>query len=265
LSTSPAGERAPWKAVALPAEHGGWGLTLEPVLLGLLIVRSWAGLALGVAAFAAFVVRTPAKLVMVDRRRGRWLARTTLAARIAGVELIVLVGLAVFATVIGDARWWIALMVAAPFVAVESWFDVRSRSRRLVPEVCGAVGVAGAAAAIALAGGGALRLAVGAWIVLAARSIGAIAFVRAQIARLRHHDTATGLSDGAQLVAVGVAATATLMEHRLIGAAVVIVIVAAGQAFWSRHDPPAVTTIGIRQMLLGLAVVLAAAVGVWVG
>ena len=26
------GERAGWRAVAMPAEHGGWGLTLEPVL-----------------------------------------------------------------------------------------------------------------------------------------------------------------------------------------------------------------------------------------
>ena len=29
-------ERSAWRAVAMPAEHGGWGLTLEPVLLGLL-------------------------------------------------------------------------------------------------------------------------------------------------------------------------------------------------------------------------------------
>lgn len=27
--------RSPWRSVALPSEHGGWGLTLEPGLLGL--------------------------------------------------------------------------------------------------------------------------------------------------------------------------------------------------------------------------------------
>ncbi|WP_426574944.1 hypothetical protein [Aquihabitans sp. McL0605] len=32
-----AAPRSPLRAVALPAEHGGWGLTLEPGLLGLLI------------------------------------------------------------------------------------------------------------------------------------------------------------------------------------------------------------------------------------
>jgi hypothetical protein len=26
------GERAGWRAVAMPSEHGGWGLTLEPAM-----------------------------------------------------------------------------------------------------------------------------------------------------------------------------------------------------------------------------------------
>ena len=47
-------ERAGWRAVAMPSEHGGWGLTLEPVLLGLLVAWSGAGVALGIAAFSAF-------------------------------------------------------------------------------------------------------------------------------------------------------------------------------------------------------------------
>ena len=57
----------------MPDEHGGWGLTAEPALLGLLVAPSWAGAALGIAAFLAFLVRTPLKLVLVDRWRGRWL------------------------------------------------------------------------------------------------------------------------------------------------------------------------------------------------
>jgi hypothetical protein len=67
--------RPAWRSVAIPSEHGGWGLTLEPVLLGLLIAPSVGGLALGIAAFGAFLVRTPLKLVFVDRRHPRWLGR----------------------------------------------------------------------------------------------------------------------------------------------------------------------------------------------
>jgi hypothetical protein len=73
--------------VALPSEHGGWSLTLEPVALGLLVAPSWPGLALGAAALVAFVARTPLKVVLVDRWRHRWLARTRLASLQATAEL----------------------------------------------------------------------------------------------------------------------------------------------------------------------------------
>ena len=71
VTSASANPRAPWKAVALPAEHGGWGLTLEPCLLGVLVAPSLAGAALAAATFLAFLVRTPLKLAVVDRRRGR--------------------------------------------------------------------------------------------------------------------------------------------------------------------------------------------------
>ena len=53
--------RAAWRSVAIPDEHGGWGLTAEPVLLGLLVAPSWPGALLGVAAFVAFLVRSPSR------------------------------------------------------------------------------------------------------------------------------------------------------------------------------------------------------------
>ena len=37
------------KTLALPTEHGGWGITLEPVVLGLLVAPT-------VAAFVTFVL-----------------------------------------------------------------------------------------------------------------------------------------------------------------------------------------------------------------
>ena len=51
-------------------------------------------------------------------------------------------------------------------MAVEWWFDIRSKGRRLAPELCGAAGVAASAAAIVLARTDDLRLAGGVWLVL---------------------------------------------------------------------------------------------------
>ncbi len=253
-----------WRSVAIPSEHGGWGLTLEPVLLGLLLAWSWAGLLLGVAAFVAFLVRTPLKIVAVDRRRGRWLDRSRLALRVSAGELVALVGLVVATGALAGWRWLVPVGLAVPFVAVELWFDVRSRSRRLAPELCGAVGIAAVAAAIVVAGGGGAALAAGAWMVVAARSVGAIPFVRVQIERLHHGSAPVGVSDAAQVAAVAVGATAVLVDRSLVGGLVALAVLAALHSWWVRRPGVPAKVLGIRQMVLGLGLVLVTAVGVWV-
>jgi len=98
--------RSTWRAVAVPAEHGGWGLTLEPVLLGMIVAPSGAGVALGCAALVAFVCRTPFKVAAVDRRRGRQLHRTVVAERFAAIELLTLAALLVVALQIASGPFW---------------------------------------------------------------------------------------------------------------------------------------------------------------
>ena len=141
------------ESVALPAEHGGWGLTAEPVLLGLLIAPSWAGLVLGAAAMTAFVARTPIKIGLGDLRRGRRLDRTRVALAIGAAELVLLGVLAATAVLLADQPFWIPLLVAAPLLVTELAYDIRSRGRRLVPELAGSIGVASVAAMIVLADG----------------------------------------------------------------------------------------------------------------
>ena len=166
---APARPRSTFWSVALPKEHGGWGLTLEPGVLGLLIAPGAAGVCLAAAAMVAFTARTPVKIVLVDRHRDRWLERTNIAARVAIGELIVLAALVVAAVVLANGRFWMPALVAAPLILAELWFEMRSRGRRLVPELAGAIGVCSVAAMIVLADGRSARLAVGVWLVLAAR------------------------------------------------------------------------------------------------
>jgi len=122
------GQRSLLRSVAMPAEHGSWGLTFEPVLLGLLLA------------------------------------------------------------------------------AVELWFDMRSRSRRLLPELVGAIGMGGVAAVIVLAGGGSGRLAAACWMILAARSITAIVTVRDQVGGLHGRPGNPRLILGADLTAIATSA-----------------------------------------------------------
>ncbi len=255
-------ERGAWRAVALPTEHGGWGLTLEPALLGLLVAPSAAGLALSVAALVAFLVRTPLKIVLVDRFRRRWLPRSRRAAQLASLEAAVLFVLALAAWRWAGWSWLAPVAVAVPLIAVELAYDMRSRSRRLVPELAGTVGIAATAAAVAHAGGEPAALAVGLWLVLAGRGVASIPFVRVQIDRLRHGRASIVRSDAAQALGVAVAVAAVLLDDRLLVGAAAVAIVAASHLVFVRRPPVPAKVLGLRQMFIGLAVVAATAGGV---
>jgi len=232
-------------------------------VLGLAVAFSWSGVAIGLAAFMAFLVRTPVKLALVDRRRGRFLRRTRLAIRVAVVELATLTVLGVVALGAVGPGWLVPVIVAMPLVGVELWFDIRSRSRRLVPELAGAIGIAAVAASIVVAGGEAWRLAVAIWMVLAARAVASIPYVRAQIVRTRRGSAPLGATDGSQVIGAIVAMAAVAVDARaLVGAAAVVVVAVAQSIAVRRTHIAPVKVIGIRQMVAGLAIVAATAIGV---
>jgi hypothetical protein len=248
--------------VVIPSEHGGWGLTLEPALLGLLVVPSIAGAALGVAAFLAFLVRTPVKVLLVDRHRHRELERDRLARRVVAVEVVLLAAMVAVAFVQADADWVVPFAIALPLFAVELWFDARSRSRRLVPELCGAFGISAVAAAIALAGGEGYALAFALWLVLAARAAASVPFARVQVQRLHGHPPSLRVCDGAQTVGVLLATLAVIIDDSVFTGALALVAVALVQLAWSRGPARPAIAIGLSQLGFGLAVVVATAIGV---
>lgn len=250
------------RSVAMPREHGGWGLTLEPVVLGLLIAPTGAGVALGAAAFVAFLIRTPLRIVLVDHNRQRRLPRTPVALNVVGAEGVILAGLVTTAAFTGDSRFWIPAALAAPLIVAELWFDMRSRSRRLVPELAGAIGISAVAPMIVLAGGEAAALAAGVWCVLAARSVTAIPHVRHQIAILHGRPSSVVGLRAADGLAIGIAGLGVIADRALIAGAVAVAVVVALQGLSDRRPIPAAKVIGIRQMALGLAVVAVTAAGV---
>ncbi len=255
----------------MPAEHGGWGLTLEPGILGVLLAPSLAGLLLAVAALLAFLLRTPARLVLRQlRASGRTTseagqARMQLASQVATVELLG-IGLALAGTAILalDPNWIWPLAVALPMFAIAFLFDLRSASRHIIPEIVGSVAVAAVAAMGTLAGGGSGVLALGAWLILSARVFSSIPHVRAQISRIHGRDVPPGPGVVGDLAAVGTAAVAALLDPSLaLGGATIIGLVLIQRITLARPPRPA-KVLGVRQMALGFAVVGLTTVGVWI-
>ncbi|HEX6422189.1 MAG TPA: YwiC-like family protein [Acidimicrobiales bacterium] len=254
--------RPPLRSVAVPAEHGGWGLTAEPALLGLLVAPGVAGAALAAAALVAFIARTPLKLVLVDRRRGRRLDRTRLAWRVLAVEAAALAVVVAVAVATASGPFWAPALVAGPLVALELWFDMRSRSRRLVPELAGAVGISSVAAMVLLAGGHGAGLAVGAWLVLAARAVTAIPHVRDRVARLHDRPSPAWTLVAADVTALATAAVAVALAPALAAGAAAVVAVVVVQRLGAGAPIPPPKVLGMRQMALGFAVVAVTAAGI---
>ncbi|HWQ15680.1 MAG TPA: YwiC-like family protein, partial [Roseiflexaceae bacterium] len=172
------------RLVALPTEHGGWGFLLEPIVLGLALAPSLAGLLLGLTAIGIFLTRHPLTLMLGDWRRGKRYPRTAWAERF--VLLYGLTALAAGVAALAVARpFWQALALAVPLAHAQLIFDLRKQSRGLLPEVAGAWALSASAPAITLAAGAPLAPALAIWAVLAARALVSILYVRARLRRLR--------------------------------------------------------------------------------
>jgi hypothetical protein len=169
------------RKLTMPVEHGGWGILLEPIVLGLIVVPSFAGLLVALAAVAAFFARQPLKIALVDRSRGMTYPRTRTAFALAG--LFALCGAAFFAGGVALAGWALALpaVLALPLALVQVGYDARNDSRRLLPELTGAIAMSGVVASIALAGGSTALAAAVLWGVMLGRAIPAILYIRARV------------------------------------------------------------------------------------
>jgi hypothetical protein len=226
--------------LAVPSEHGGWGLLLEPVVLAMLIAPSAAGALIGMGAGAVFLMRHPLKLAVHDRLRHRRYPRSAFCELLAaGYGVAALLAFTAAWTLAG-ARPLLALTAALPFGAIQFSYAVRNRSRRAIPELAGAIVPASLAAAVALAGGSAAAFALS--VLILCRSIPAVLYVRS---------TLRGSSRVAMLAAhVAAVLIAASFAPLLATIAMVLLFLRAAVP---THAPA--KTIGLREMAFGAVTV----------
>ncbi|MFN8531808.1 MAG: YwiC-like family protein [Anaerolineae bacterium] len=242
------------KSVAIPAEHGGWGFLIEPLLLGLLIAPSLAGVGIGIAATAVFLLHQPVKIVVKDRRKGRLYERTRLAQRF----LVLYSGIAAAALAVSlisasDAVWLIPLLMALPFAGVQLLFEFRSEGRSLISELFGALALAATAPAILLAShDGAIAAAV-AWGLMALRTLPAILYVRTRL-RLIHGkaaNRAVSLMFHVAALVIAIPLWASGMTTPLILLGLTVLLARAIYGLWVSR-PVAAKTVGFQEVFFGL-------------
>lgn len=260
LSSPPAPLRL--RSIALPVEHGGWGLLGEPIAVGLAIAPSWPGVGAALFAVFAFLARHPLKLAAAEWRQERRTPRTVACERVA---LLYAAGAAAgLALATNGARgfWW-PLAAALPLALIQLGYDARNRGRLLMPELAGAVAIGAVAAAEMRAGGAPHLDGLVVWILLAAKAVGAVLYVRA---RLRCDRGVAFDRPGALAAHAGLLALAVLLAVRGPGPWISVVAACAllarawpGLSGFHRRVRPQV--VGFTELAYGIAFATAIAVG----
>jgi len=131
-----------------------------------------------------------------------------------------------------------------------------------LPELAGTFGIGSDAAAIALADGASTAMALGLWVVVAARAAAAIPYARAQVFRARgrrHHLWHSDAAQGLAVVAVTIGWRANAVP---LAAALAVLAVATFNVGAVRSAPRPAKVIGLQQMCFGIAIVVVTTVAI---
>lgn len=263
-TTSNVNTRPRLRPIALPTEHGGWSMILEPIFLGWWVAFSGAGFLLGIAAFSTFLIRHPFQLAIRDRKRGKRHPRTQWAERFVIGYGFVAIFAFVLSILLTDHPFWHPLIIAIPLAVIQIWYDVQNRSRDVVAEIVGAIAVGAVAPMIALADGWKTDVAFALWGILMARIIGTILYVRARL-RLERGESPSIIPAHVTHIAglMGIAILASIDLSPWL--AVVALILLLGRSLHGlskyRFPAPRAAIIGIQEVVFGVITVVLVGIG----
>lgn len=166
------------RGIALPNEHGSWGILFEPMVAAIAVAYSPAAIWVALLFIGAFLLRQPLRIWLADHKAGRDLPQTAAARKYAFIYF------AIFATglsgtlAFGTLSALVPLLIVAPLGAVQIYYDVNGKSRALLPELTGVVALSSSAAVVALAGGWTIPGAAALWGIFVLRLIPSILYIR---------------------------------------------------------------------------------------
>ncbi|MBX3298414.1 MAG: YwiC-like family protein [Acidobacteria bacterium] len=169
------------RQVALPTEHGGWAFLLEPLAAGMAIAFSAGAPWIALITVGAFLTRQPLKVLIADRFGMRNRARAGLALRfLVGYGAIFALGIAGTLFTVG-VQPLLPFVLVLPFAGFQIYIDASGQSRKLIPELTGAIVMSASMASIGLSANMPFANAVALWAIFASRSIASILYVRERL------------------------------------------------------------------------------------
>lgn len=251
------------KSIALPTEHGSWGLVFEPLVAATAVAASIGSVWVILMVTGAFLARQPLKVLLNDWLMKRRLPQTEIAFKFTlfygAISAVGLIGSLYFIKV--DAFLPFAAMI--PFAAYQIYCDAQRKSRDLLPELTGALAISSSAAVIALAAGWTMPNALALWAIFSARLIPSILYVRARLRLEKGKDFSPAsvvLSNTATFVAVAALAYNALIPALPVGIFAVLTLRAVIGISPYRRKIKAMR-IGVWEVIYGALTVLAIILG----
>lgn len=263
VAEAPVAAAVRWKRIVLPPEHGAWGFLLEPIIVGLVVASTVPGWLAALSIIAAFLARNPLRIALADRRLGIRSERTRGAEMLAMALIAVAAAAFGIAIVSGDVRMMLPVAVALPFAMVQAQLERMRRSRALAAEICGTIAIGSAASVIAFSAGADALEAFPLWLLLSARSVPAVLYVRERIALEKRGVTPSLVPVTAHVVAI--LASAFLLPASAANipafALLVLLLFRCIVGLSPLRRPSSARTIGTGELIWGAAMVAAVIAG----
>ncbi len=261
--SQPSPLRVSWRAVALPADHGGWGFLLEPLLLGILVAPTLRAAVLAITVAAAFLLRQPVKVIVADWQRGRSYTRTLWAWRFALLYTVLVITGIVTVSLMAGVEWMVPSLIALPVGIVFLYFDFLQPGRSWQAEVSAPLALASAAASIGILDGWSLGPSLALWAVLVMRAIPAVLYVRTRLRLDRGNRVETWIPVVAYLIGLLVVITLVIVDLlppiAILPFALLLIRTAHGLSPWRWRA--SVKAIGVSELTVGIVCVILVAAG----
>jgi hypothetical protein len=246
------------KRLALPHEHGSWSILLEPLIGGIAVAASPASPFMALLFIGGFLAHQPLRICLTDLWNRRRMPHTVPAIAFAvGFAAIAMTGLA-GTWVVAGMNSLVPLLAAAPLALLQLGYDRAGKSRRLMPEIAGAVALSTSAAVAAHAAGWPPARALALSGIFVLRLIPSLLYVRSRLliekrkaAAVRLAITANGLA-----LAAAVVLAFTGLSSKITIVAFAILFARACVGLSSRRLKLRAMQIGVLEITFGALTVL---------
>jgi hypothetical protein len=167
----------------------------------------------------------------------------------------------------GGASLLLPLLIAAPVIIIQLMYDSMGRSRALIAELSSGVSTGAVAATIAISGGWSRSASFALWVILAARNVPTILYLRARLRILhqKHASKATVVIAHVAAIAVVAVLARAGVAPLLALAALTVLLLRAVFGLTSFAQSMTAKRLGVRELGFGAMTVFAVAVGHAIG